>query len=173
MCDVVLLMGVCGSGKTSVGLELASKFNGKAVFMDADWFHPQENIVKMASGQPLTDEDRIPRLINIHNNILDELKKNHLVILACSALKKSYRTILKCGNSQTPVFKISKIFLNGSSDVIQNRLTQRQNHFMNPTLLKSQFDTLEIPNKATVIDIDTLSVLNIVELLFEEFNKEQ
>lgn len=159
-------MGVCGCGKTSVGTELARKFGSDGLFIDADDFHPQKNKDKMASGQPLTDEDRIPWLINIHETIITQAKNKRVIVLACSALKKSYRKIIKSGNSDTPVMKVSKVFLNGSAETIQQRLATRKNHFMNPNLLKSQFDTLEPPKNAFVVDIDTLSVSEIVELLF-------
>ena len=130
-------MGVSGCGKTTVGKLLAE--NTGIPFIDADAFHPTENIQKMTNGIALTDADRLPWLENLNQ----ELKKRSLqkgVILACSALKESYREILSKG-----IESLQWIYLKGNFHLIQQRMQQRE-HFMDVNLLQSQFDTLEEPN---------------------------
>lgn len=151
MVQIVILMGVSGCGKTSVG-EALSKL--KAVpFFDADDFHPYENKEKMKSGIPLNDQDRIPWL-----KTLNTLCKKHAktgMILACSSLKESYREEL------SKDLEIDWVYLKGSFELIQSRMQKRKGHYMPAALLQSQFDTLEEPTDALVVDIDQ-SVESIV-----------
>lgn len=141
----LLIMGVAGTGKTTIA-ELLSRRLG-LTYMDADDFHPQENIWKMESGTPLTDEDRWPWLDAVIDG-MQELKEEGF-ILACSALKASYRTYLQAG-----IFApLQIVFLEGDFELIAERIRQRKGHFFDDTLLRSQFDTLEIPTEAFHITI--------------------
>ncbi|MEA5617598.1 gluconokinase [Cronbergia sp. UHCC 0137] len=144
---IILLMGVSGSGKTTIGQLLARSLNWE--FYDGDSFHSLENIEKMRVGIPLNDDDRIPWLQTLQAAIKKWLKENRNVVLACSALKDSYRQILLIDS------QIQLIYLQGSLDLIQQRLQERQNHFMNEKLLKSQFDVLEKPDNAICVDVFT------------------
>jgi len=130
-------MGVSGSGKTTIGRFLSQEL--RIPFFDADDFHPKKNIDKMTLGIPLNDNDREPWLKNLNNNLL-EWDKNKGAILACSALKESYRRLLE--ENLTIIW----IYLQSDFDTIFNRLKKRENHFMPPSLLKSQFESLEVPN---------------------------
>ena len=140
-------MGVSGCGKTTIGQTLSKRL--KLPFYDADDFHPVSNIEKMASGNPLNDHDRWPWLDNLGNKI-KEWKKNGGVILACSALKESYRERI----ATVPKESIHFIFLSGSFNLIKERILSRKNHFFDDNLLQSQFDTLEIPKDAFQVSIE-------------------
>jgi gluconokinase len=142
----VVLMGVSGCGKTSVGKEL-SRILGWP-FLDGDEFHPPENVTKMASGNPLDDADRVPWLRNLHDLITEHLTKGQSLLLACSALKQKYRDQLAEGNPDT-IF----VYLKGDFDLIFRRMQSREGHYMKPEMLKSQFATLEEPSEALIIDI--------------------
>lgn len=151
---IILVMGVCGSGKSTVGKLLADRLS--SVFLEADDYHPARNREKLAMGIPLTDTDRYPWLLAIRGQIDLLREKNRDVVLACSALKGAYRGILLAGHSSATVL------LQGSRRVLLERLTTRQGHFMNPLLLDSQLDTLETPSSALIYDI-TLPAVDIVE----------
>lgn len=139
-------MGVSGSGKTTIGKELASKMGW--TFIDADDHHPPANIKKMGSGKPLTDDDRRPWLMRL-NLLLKESITGNNIVLACSALKRIYREWLtKDIRDRTGI-----IFLNGSPGLITQRMQERKDHFMPASLLRSQFETLEPPQQALVLDI--------------------
>lgn len=153
----LLVMGVSGAGKSSVGTMLASELGWK--FYDADDYHPEENRMKMSKGIPLNDQDRIPWLCKLHDILLRDVTSGQHVVLACSALKKMYRDILIRGKDNTPwkyaesskekepaEMKLLVIYLSGSPEVIAERLSKRKGHFMSPDLLQSQFDTLEPPS---------------------------
>lgn len=142
----IIVMGVAGSGKTSVGEALA-KHLGWA-FYDADNFHPPENVGKMASGIPLDDSDRVPWLTTLNSLIVSSLKADHPGVLACSALKERYREQLKQGNSGVQI-----VYLKGSYDLIWSRISARKGHWMKPQMLQSQFATLEEPTNALIVDI--------------------
>jgi gluconokinase len=134
----LVVMGVSGSGKTTVVSKLAERL--RWTFEDGDRFHPKSNVEKMSAGQPLTDEDRWPWL----NAIADEIERvcaagGHAVI-ACSALKRTYRDVLLRGRDD-----VRFVFLNGTQQLIAHRLSLRKDHFMPPGLLDSQFRTLEPP----------------------------
>jgi gluconokinase len=131
-----IIMGVAGSGKSSVGSALARELG--AVFIDGDDMHPKENIAKMSSGRPLTDDDRNPWLQNIGMALNSNIGT---VVIACSALKKIYRDIIREASGQAVMF----IHLAGSFELIEDRMAHRTDHFMLPDLLKSQFSILENP----------------------------
>lgn len=143
---VYVIMGVSGSGKTTVGKKLAEKL--EMPFFDADDYHPTSNVRKMKSGQPLTDEDRKPWLDGLHDHI-SEWNSGVGAVLACSALKKSYRDILM-GSSNNIRF----VYLKGKKEIIQNRMENRKHHYMPPSLLESQFETLEEPENAITVSIE-------------------
>lgn len=142
-----VVMGVSGSGKSSVASMLASRTGG--IFLDADDFHPPENKAKMAAGIPLTDEDRRPWLDALNSELKARMKTERAVFLACSALKQVYRERLAAG---LPALRF--IFLKGSKELIRGRMQQRENHFMTAALLDSQFATLEEPRDAIIADIE-------------------
>ncbi len=141
-----IIMGVAGSGKTTMGKALAERLGWD--FFDADDFHPPENIAKMAAGIPLNDSDRAPWLAALSNVLFSTLKAGRHPVLACSALKESYRAQLLDGKDGVEV-----IYLKGSYDLLRARMSTRQKHFMKPGMLKSQFDTLEEPKDALTLDI--------------------
>ena len=138
-------MGVSGCGKSTIGKLLADEL--ECPFYDGDDFHPQSNIDKMAGGAALTDEDRWPWLQKINDLARTEVTEKGAVI-ACSALKESYRTLL----SKEILSHTEWVYLEGSFDQIYDRMRQRD-HFMPPALLQSQFDTLETPVDAININI--------------------
>ncbi len=136
---VIYIMGVSGSGKSTIGTQL-SKEQG-IPFFDGDDFHPKANIDKMKSGQALNDSDRWPWLEAIHTFVGQQLGTES-VIIACSALKESYREVLKKGIDGQVIW----VYLNGDFDLISKRMSNRDGHFMPNELLASQFETLEIPS---------------------------
>ena len=139
-------MGVSGSGKTVIGKLLSKAL--KIPFYDADSFHPQSNIEKMASGLSLNDNDRYPWL-DILSNKLKLWNTSEGAILACSALKEKYRQQLSKDGPN-----ITWIYLDGSYGLIKHRMGRRTHHFFKPEMLKSQFDTLEVPNYGIHVDIN-------------------
>jgi carbohydrate kinase (thermoresistant glucokinase family) len=152
---IIILMGVSGSGKTTIGKQLALEKG--MPFFDADDFHSKENIEKMKNNIPLTDEDRFPWLQLLAEKI-KVWEQSGGAILACSALKESYRNILSHKSN------VLWIFLSGSFELISNRLENRSNHYMKTSLLQSQFDTLEVPNDAIQINIDNTieKIMNLI-----------
>lgn len=131
-------MGVSGSGKTTIGELLSEKLS--IPFYDADDFHSEENVIKMSGGIPLVDEDRLPWLLKLAKKI-KKWKKGSGAILACSALKESYREILKEGDDN-----IFWVYLYGKKEKISERISDREGHFFGPELISSQFETLEVPD---------------------------
>jgi gluconokinase len=140
---IVVVMGVSGSGKTTIGTLLAERLN--TVFADADNYHSDANKAKMAAGHPLTDQDREPWLETLNALLLGWFKEASGGVLACSALKDSYRQTLAKG---LPPHACAFVWLDGSRQQIAERLAGRKNHYMNPDLLDSQFATLEPPADA-------------------------
>jgi len=138
-------MGVSGSGKTAVGTRLAAKLNYE--FLDADNFHPASNVEKMKHGIPLSDEDRLPWLQNLHGELNSRLHQGKSVILACSALKEAYRTILHEGMTQ-----LRFVYLKVDKETLVERLQKRAGHFFPKELLDSQLATLEAPHDAFVVE---------------------
>ena len=151
----LIVMGVSGCGKTSVGEVLAEELGWD--FYDADDYHPTENVAKMASGIPLNDSDRAPWLATLHDMISSSLIQNRPGVLACSALKERYRQQLLEGNPNVQI-----VYLKGSYDLIWSRMSARKDHYMKPHMLKSQFDALEEPTDALMVDI-SVSVDEIVQ----------
>jgi len=151
-------MGVSGCGKSTIGKALAKKLN--IAFEDADDFHPPSNVEKMAGGAALTDIDRQPWL----ENLADLLAKHQDqgMVLACSALKASYREVL---NSKLTL-PATIVYLSGSFEVIFERMKNRKDHFMPPALLQSQFRTLEEPAHAITVSIDQ-SIEDILEEILD------
>ena len=156
----ILVVGVSGCGKSSVGKMLAERLEWD--FYDADDFHPPKNIAKMEKGIPLDDSDRAPWLTFLHDLIAESLKSNKPGVLACSALKERYRQRLLDGNEN-----VQLIYLKGSYELIWPRLSTRRGHYMKPQMLKSQFDALEEPADALTIDI-SMPVDKIVRKIIRE-----
>jgi gluconokinase len=140
---IVVLMGVSGSGKTTIGTLLSERIH--AVFADADDYHSAANKAKMAAGHALNDEDREPWLERLNSLLLEWFEAGRGGVLACSALKDAYRKILVRG---LPHSAFTFVLLDGSKELIAERLAERRNHYMNPGLLDSQFATLEPPADA-------------------------
>lgn len=146
-CKVIILMGVSGAGKTTVGTRLSEALGWE--FFDGDAFHPAANIDKMAAGIPLTDEDRWPWLRAIHDFIHERLMTNTPAVVACSALKAAYREVLLDGNEGARL-----VYLKGSYDLIRHRLKVRTDHFFDAELLDTQFAALEEPDPDDVLTIE-------------------
>lgn len=142
---VLVVMGVSGTGKTTVGKLLSEQLGYP--FFDGDDFHPEENIKKMASGTPLNDDDRKEWLLKLNQLAVE--KQDMGAVIACSALKKAYRSLLRAGMGSNLRF----IYLEGSYDLVKSRLENRKDHFMPIALLKTQFETLEPPSKAISVSI--------------------
>ena len=159
---IIYIMGVSGSGKTTIGKDLASKIGFP--FFDGDDFHSAANKEKMTAGIPLTDEDRMSWLIQMNKAAKDHAKLAGAVF-ACSALKEKYRTILSSGIN-IPLYWV---FLQGSFELIKKRMDERKDHFMPPALLSSQFGALEIPDDCIKIDVSK-SPDEIVETIISQIN---
>ncbi len=138
-------MGVSGAGKTAVGERLAARLGGP--FVDADDLHPAGNIRKMAAGVPLTDDDRLPWLLKVRDAIVEHAASGRSAVVACSALKEDYRKLLLTAQGD-----IRFVYLRGAPPVFERRLRERRGHFFDPSLLASQFEVLEEPTDAVVVD---------------------
>jgi gluconokinase len=143
---IIIVMGVSGSGKTTIGTQLAKALHW--IFADADDFHPAANIERMQRGIPLTDQDRKPWLSALRSQIGEWLKHDRQAVLACSALKARYRHELLVDPARMRI-----VYLKGTYELIAKRLVRRKGHFMRPELLASQFDSLEEPDDALIVDI--------------------
>jgi gluconokinase len=143
---IVVVMGVTGSGKTTVGTLLARQLGWE--FADADSFHSPENVEKIRLGIPLDDADRAPWLRSLRQAMEHWARENRNVVLACSALKKSYRDELFLGS------EVKFVYLKGNYDLIYQRLRARHGHFASETILASQFADLEEPDDALTVEID-------------------
>lgn len=157
--SVFIIMGVSGTGKSTIGKMLSEALH--IPFYDGDDFHPEANVKKMSAGNPLNDDDRRGWLIRL--NELAKAHKSKGAIIACSALKKIYRDLLGDGMGSQLTF----IHLEGSFELIKSRLESRKGHFMTSTLLQSQFDTLESPKEAIVVSI-SLRPEEIVSQILEQ-----
>lgn len=144
--QIVLLMGVAGSGKTTVGRHLAADLGWR--FDDADQFHPPANVAKMSAGTPLTDEDRAPWLAAIRRHIDACLTRGENAIVTCSALKAAYRRVLLADPA-----RVRLVHLHGTREQLWTRISARENHFMKPAMLDSQLAALETPVDALTVDI--------------------
>ena len=150
---IVLLMGVSGAGKTTVGTMLASQLGWE--FADADDYHPAANVEKMRNGIPLTDADREPWLESLRSLIAAWMAAGKSAVLACSALKQEYRDRLMVGES------VRVVYLKADRELLRERLLLRRGHYMKEGMLESQIETLEEPEDALVLDA-RLSVEDIV-----------
>ncbi len=143
----VVVMGVSGCGKSSVGQALAQRLGAR--FLDADDFHPPTNVAKMRSGVPLDDTDRAPWLERLNTVLRETRAAGEPVVLACSALRRRYRDALAAG-----LDGLRFVHLDGPFDLIASRLAGRRHRYMPASLLRSQFDALEPPDDAIVLSID-------------------
>lgn len=157
---IIVLMGVAGCGKTTVGKLLSDSL--KWQFIDADDFHSPENIDKMKRGLPLDDADRQPWLEKLRVLLKEGLDAHRPAVVACSALKESYRRVLLIDE------RVRLVYLKGSYDLVAERLRNRTNHYMDPVLVKSQFETLEEPTYALTVDA-AFSPGQIVNVITSEF----
>ncbi len=144
---VVIVMGVSGAGKTTVGRALAADLGWR--FVDADDLHPRSNVLKMAAGAPLTDEDRAPWLRKLRDEVARALARGEDVVMAFSGLKRSYRALLEALDPA----QVKWVFLHAPRDVLSRRMSQRQGHFMPASLLESQLATMEAPSRALRVDV--------------------
>jgi gluconokinase len=154
---ILILMGVSGSGKSSVGHALAARLSWE--FIEGDDFHPPQNVRKMHAGIALSDEDRRPWLLALREQIASILRRSGSAVITCSALKQSYRDLLARQGVQF-------VYLKVSFGVARERLATRRGHFFGPELLQSQFDTLEAPRHALCVDAER-SVKLVVEDILE------
>ena len=157
MNQVIYIMGVSGCGKSTIG-KMLSDATGYP-FFDGDDFHTKVNLEKMRLGHPLDDEDRLGWLMAIHD-FAEVQQKQHSIILACSALKEKYREILSASMENFTRW----VYLKGDYNFISERLTQRKGHFMPASLLQSQFDALEEPVNALVIEINKTAEEMVMEI---------
>ncbi|MCB0653739.1 MAG: gluconokinase [Saprospiraceae bacterium] len=158
---IIIVMGVSGCGKTTIGKQLSQSM--KVPFYDADDFHPLVNVQKMANGEPLNDDDRRPWLQSLADHIV-QWKSTGGAVLACSALKESYRKILGSGMTE-----IQWVYLPGTYDQIKTRMENREDHYMKADLLRSQFEALEEPDYGIRVDI-SLSPKEIVHSILARWN---
>jgi gluconokinase len=156
---IMTVMGVAGSGKTTVGILLAQALG--CAFLEGDSLHSTQNIEKMSHGIPLTDVDRAPWLASIHDRLLNAANSKQSLVVACSALKQQYRDLLSQG------VPITWIYLKGSKELIFSRLQQRQHHYMKADMLTSQFAALEEPEDAIIVDA-TLSPSAVVQYILSQ-----
>jgi carbohydrate kinase (thermoresistant glucokinase family) len=143
---IVVVMGVSGSGKTTIGTALAEQLGWS--FLDGDDWHPPANVAKMSAGTPLTDEDRWPWLDRLNAELRARETRGESAVLACSALKQAYRDRLSRGLADWKL-----VFLHTSFEVLSRRMAERKHRYMPASLLQSQFATLEPPADAIRIDV--------------------
>jgi gluconokinase len=158
---ILIVFGVSGAGKTTVGKLLAERLGWR--FLEADDFHPSANIEKMHSGIPLTDEDRRPWLDSLRELIKERVSQGENAVLACSALKRRYRLNLRVSE------EVKFVFLRGDHALIADQLRQRRGHFMNPALLRSQFADLQ--EAASDEDVLTIQLGRSPHDLVDEITK--
>ena len=142
---VIIIIGVSGSGKTTIGRLLSGELGWK--YYEGDDFHPPANIEKLKHGVPLDDADRKPWLESLRDLIRNCLEQNDSAVVACSALKQRYRDFLLVDE------RVILIYLKGDYELIRERLSKRRGHFLNPNLLDSQFAALEEPKTAMQVDV--------------------
>ncbi|MCW1975212.1 UNVERIFIED_ORG: gluconokinase [Pantoea agglomerans] len=154
---VFILMGVSGSGKSVVANQVSHQLN--TAFLDGDFLHPRANILKMAEGHPLDDNDRLPWLQALNDAAFAMQRTQAISIIVCSALKKHYRDILRQGNDN-----LRFVYLKGNFDTIEARLKTRKGHFFKPQMLVTQFATLEEPgsDEKDVLVVDIANPLDEV-----------
>ncbi|MGI9530263.1 gluconokinase [Lutimonas sp.] len=154
---IIQVIGVSGCGKSTIARNLSKSLG--IPYYDADDFHPPENVEKMKGGQPLNDEDRASWLTTLSGH-LQEWEQKEGAILACSALKEKYRAVLSRGLKEC-----HWVFLSGDYELIYERISKREGHYMNESLLKSQFEALEVPSYGIHIDINKspTEIVNIIK----------
>ena len=152
----IVVMGVCGCGKSSVAEQLAEQLGGS--FKDGDELHPVSNVKRMSQGLPLTDSDRWPWLESVAGFAQVQSSNARVCVIACSALKKSYREVINQAG------RVLYVYLHGSRGLIQARMSQRENHFMPAALIDSQFADLEVPDAVSeqVVTVDIRAELDDV-----------
>lgn len=160
----VIVMGVAGSGKTTIGKAVAERLGCR--FYDGDDFHPAANVAKMAAGIPLNDDDRAGWLDALSALIRSGLQKGESGVIACSALKEKYRAILQVDPGQ-----VKFVYLKGSYEVILARMQSRAGHYMKPAMLQSQFETLEEPQEVLVEDITQAPEAIVVDIMAHLMDK--
>jgi len=143
---IVVVMGVAGAGKTTIGTRLAQALGWE--FHDADELHPPANVAKMRAGLPLTDADRAPWLASVRALVEQLARAGRSAVLACSALRRAYRDALA-----VPGADVRFVHLTGDPAIIRARLAARRGHFMPPALFESQLATLEPPDEAVTVDV--------------------
>jgi len=148
MTQAIILMGVSGSGKTTIGKRLSRRTG--LPFFEGDNYHPRANVEKMSSGRPLDDADRRPWLVALHQLIQTNLERKRSLILASSALKEKYRDTLRGDLGEQVVF----VYLKGDFDLIYRRMKDRKDHFMGKEMLRSQFQALEEPEDGLTVSVD-------------------
>jgi carbohydrate kinase (thermoresistant glucokinase family) len=161
---VIILMGVSGVGKTTIGTLLAQRLG--VSFFDGDDFHSPANIAKMQRGEPLTDGDRAPWLTSLQQFIQTLVAQQQGAVIACSALKAAYRQQLAAGSD-----RVRFVLLHGTYELILQRLNLRQGHFMAASLLASQFEALETPADSLIVEVDAAPAA-IVETIVAELGLE-
>jgi gluconokinase len=144
---IIVVMGVAGSGKTTIGKRLAERLQWP--FYDGDDFHPKDNLAKMAQGLPLNDRDRRPWLLALHDLLVGLRAKGGKAVLAASVLKQDYRDLLVSG-----LDSIRFVYLKGDFSALEKRLKERQGHYFKAGLLQSQFEILEEPEEALTVRAD-------------------
>ena len=159
MVTIVVVMGVAGSGKTTVGTMLAEAMHCE--FLEGDSLHSAVNVEKMSHGIPLTDIDRAPWLAAIHTRLLDSFRRGKSLVVGCSALKQSYRTVLAEG------IPITWVYLKGPAALIRSRLQHRTGHYMKANMWASQFAALEEPSDALLVDISQSPGAIVEQILAE------
>ena len=141
---IIVVLGVAGSGKTTIGTMLAEAL--QCPYLEGDSLHSRDNIDKMSRGIPLTDADRGPWISAVHDRMRDAVDRGQDLVVGCSALKQKYRDVLARG------IRIRWVYLKATPTLIRGRLNDRKNHFMKADLLDSQFEALEEPSDALVVD---------------------
>jgi carbohydrate kinase (thermoresistant glucokinase family) len=159
---LIIFMGVAGSGKTTVGKRFAETTG--ATFFDADNYHSASSVAKLRAGEPLTDADRGPWLDRLARLIQQIAISKHDAVLACSALKTSYRDLLRAAADEARI-RMVFVHLQLSPEAASARLRERKNHFMSPNLVESQFATLEIPDDAIAVDAELDSDILVEQIV--------
>ena len=154
---IVVVMGVAGSGKSTVGTMLADAMH--CPFLDGDSLHSSANVGKMMRGIPLTDADRAPWLAALHGRLLEAFRSGRNLVVGCSALRQSYRAALAEG------IPITWVYLKGSDALVRSRLRHRGGHYMKADILASQFEALEEPSDAIIVDVSQSAEVIVKQLL--------
>ena len=162
---VIIIMGVCGSGKSTIGEKLSEIMNFR--FMEGDSFHSETNIKKMSMGEPLTEKEREPWLKSIRKEIDRNLKQRIQSVITCSALSRKSRGILGTNRAE-----IKLIYLYASQSILMNRMAKRKNHFMPADLLRSQFEVLEEPELSEALHVRVdMPAQEVTDFIIQELKK--